>query len=167
MTRKVSKISKTSKKKVVKKAPRKPSKPKTSKTKKKVVKKKAVKAKTPSRSKPQSKNKIKKKTVAKKSTPSKKPFKKPKILKIEGDDGEVSRVKCSKIMGFCPECGFIIGQMDLESALIYNCLGCGNRARTNTLMEESHRRDPKVEKREDKKVSAIAKIMEEVDNGDD
>ena len=59
--------------------------------------------------------------------------KKYKVKKIVVD---MTNVKESKFLGYCPKCTGIVGKNDKESKSIYICACCGHRARISTLKDK-------------------------------
>ena len=53
------------------------------------------------------------------------------------EEGAVLSSRTGKTLGYCPKCASMVCTYDLETKFIYICGGCGKRARTKTLKEES------------------------------
>jgi len=64
-------------------------------------------------------------------------YKKRKLKKDNKED--LSNIKSSRFLGYCPKCRFLINKKDLETKLIFVCPGCGKRARIKLLQKEIRR----------------------------
>ena len=58
-------------------------------------------------------------------------------VEVTIEEGVVTNTKIGKVLGYCPECGVMIGTYDLESKFIFICEACDYRARTKELRKDS------------------------------
>lgn len=59
-----------------------------------------------------------------------------KVVEVEVEVEEVSKVTTAKFLGYCPKCKSMIGNPDLVSKFIFECPSCGKRARVKLLAKD-------------------------------
>jgi len=79
-------------------------------------------------------------------------------------------LRSCKLLGYCPKCNFILGEVDIEKGKkeTYVCPSCDHRGRVAGISKESAKKEPKKNRREFLEecqdiLESMPKIHEEVD----
>lgn len=59
---------------------------------------------------------------------------------------DMSKVKITKFLGYCPKCKFMISKKELVSKLVFLCPACNKKDRVTKLLKETGSEKPKSKK---------------------